>query len=192
MRLGAYYDAEAVRQGRAGDEDANGFRGGSYVNGAPGERAATGNRTTDKQRGHSRRHAGFNDRWDRMSKAEQSSGGRLLRNYEPAALPVWDIATKPFSEAHYATFPPELAERCILAGCPKGGTVLDPFGGAGTVGLVAAAHGRRSILIELNPESVDIARRRIADTWKLPGHGRKPGRSDVQTGGLVALMEAGE
>jgi site-specific DNA-methyltransferase (adenine-specific) len=50
---------------------------------------------------------------------------------------VWTIATKPFSEAHFATMAPELAETCIRAGCPEGGTVLDPFGGAGTTGLVA-------------------------------------------------------
>lgn len=87
--------------------------------------------------------------------------GRNLRNYEPAPLEVWPIATKPFSEAHFATFPPELAERCILAGCPVGGTVLDPFGGAGTTALVAERHGRDSVLIELNPEYADITRRRL-------------------------------
>jgi len=77
------------------------------------------------------------------------------------------MATKPFSEAHFATFPPELAERCILAGCPKGGIVLDPFGGAGTVGLVAARHGRQAILIELNPEYAGIAKRRIEKEWRV-------------------------
>jgi len=87
--------------------------------------------------------------------------GRNLRNYEPAPLEVWPIATKPFSGAHFATFPPELAERCILAGCPVGGTVLDPFGGAGTTALVAERHGRDSVLIELNPEYADITRRRL-------------------------------
>ncbi|NTG85843.1 site-specific DNA-methyltransferase [Agrobacterium rhizogenes] len=87
--------------------------------------------------------------------------GRNLRNYEPAPVDVWPIATKPFSEAHFATFPPELAERCILAGCPEGGYVLDPFGGAGTTALVAERHGRNAILIELNPEYADITRRRL-------------------------------
>ncbi|RWX22162.1 site-specific DNA-methyltransferase [Rhizobium leguminosarum] len=87
--------------------------------------------------------------------------GRNLRNYEPAPLEVWPIATKPFSEAHFATFPPELAERCILAGCPAGGVVLDPFGGAGTTALVAERHGRDAVLIELNPEYADITRRRL-------------------------------
>jgi DNA modification methylase len=74
---------------------------------------------------------------------------------------VWEVTTQPFPEAHFATFPPALIEPCILAGCPKGGTVLDPFGGAGTTGLVADRHGRNAILIELNPAYADMAERRI-------------------------------
>lgn len=74
---------------------------------------------------------------------------------------VWTITTKPFKEAHFATFPPELPERCIKAGCPIGGTVLDPFFGAGTVGLVAKRLGREFIGIELNPAYCEIARKRI-------------------------------
>ncbi len=73
---------------------------------------------------------------------------------------VWTVAPKPFKGAHFATFPPDLIEPCILAGCPKGGTVLDPFGGSGTVGMVAKKHGRDAVLIELNPEYVEIARQR--------------------------------
>jgi DNA modification methylase len=75
---------------------------------------------------------------------------------------VWEVATQPFSEAHFATYPPALIEPCILAGCPKGGTVIDPFGGAGTTGLVADRLQRDAILIELNPEYAEIARKRIA------------------------------
>ena len=74
---------------------------------------------------------------------------------------VWEVATQPFSEAHFATFPPALIEPCILAGCPKGGTVLDPFGGAGTTGLVADRLQRNAILIELNPEYAAMAERRF-------------------------------
>lgn len=111
-------------------------------------------RKTDKQRGHSRRHAGFNDRWNAMERAEQCSGKRNKRS-------VWTVATSPFSEAHFATFPPALIEPCIKAGCPIGGTVLDPFGGAGTTGLVADRLQRNAILIELNPEYAAMARRRI-------------------------------
>lgn len=74
---------------------------------------------------------------------------------------VWTMATKPFSEAHFATFPPELPETCIKAGCPPGGTVLDPFFGAGTTGLVADRLQRNCIGIELNPAYAEIARKRI-------------------------------
>jgi DNA modification methylase len=100
--------------------------------------------------------------FDNSSSAERDSNGNApnesgVRN----ARSVWNIATQPFSEAHFATFPPELAERCIKAGCPEGGTVLDPFGGAGTTGLVADRLQRNAILIELNPAYADIARNRI-------------------------------
>lgn len=74
---------------------------------------------------------------------------------------VWTIPSEPFSEAHFATFPPSLIEPCIMAGCPAGGTVLDPFGGAGTTGLVADRLGRNAILIELNPEYAAISERRL-------------------------------
>jgi DNA modification methylase len=75
---------------------------------------------------------------------------------------VWEVATQPFSEAHFATYPPALIEPCIKAGCPEGGTVLGPFGGAGTTGLVADRLQRDAILIELNPDYAEIARNRIA------------------------------
>lgn len=74
---------------------------------------------------------------------------------------VWTVATKPFKGAHFATFPPGLIEPCVLAGCPEGGMVLDPFGGAGTTGLVAQKHGRNAILCELNPEYAAMAAARI-------------------------------
>jgi len=80
---------------------------------------------------------------------------------------VWDVATQPFGEAHFATFPPALIEPCIKAGCPEGGTVLDPFGGAGTTGLVADRLGRNAILIELNPKYATMAERRIQDDAPL-------------------------
>ena len=77
---------------------------------------------------------------------------------------VWTVTTKPFKGAHFATFPPDLIEPCVLAGCPEGGTVLDPFGGAGTTGLVASKRDRNALLIELNPEYAEIARARIPTT----------------------------
>lgn len=72
---------------------------------------------------------------------------------------VWEIATTPFPGAHFAVFPPALAERCILAGCKPGGTVLDPFSGSGTTGMVAAKHGRRYVGIDLNAEYLDLSLR---------------------------------
>jgi DNA modification methylase len=177
-----FYDYDAVKRRRTSDEDANGFRGGAYVGGnidndTCGVRTSRGNKRVDKQRGHSRRHAGFNDRWDAMEREEQR-GARAFRNtdlfFDSVDAPhgaicdalgriiALDVATQPFRESHFATFPPHLIEPLIRAGCPAGGTVLDPFGGAGTTGLVADRLGRDAILIELNPDYAEMARKRIA------------------------------
>jgi len=74
---------------------------------------------------------------------------------------VWHIVTQPYPEAHFAVMPENLVVPCVLAGCPSGGTVLDPFAGAGTVGVVACKLGRDFIGCELNPEYVEMAERRI-------------------------------
>ena len=74
---------------------------------------------------------------------------------------VWSINVKPCKEAHFATYPPELVSTCILAGCPEGGIVLDPFMGSGTTGIVANKLGRHYVGIELNPQYVEMAKRRI-------------------------------
>ena len=216
-----FYDAEAVRK-PVQVLETRGFRPGVYGGAPPGNP-----RKTDKQRGHSRRHAGFNGRWDEMSKAEQEAMGANLRN-------VWTISTFGYPEAHFATFPPALVEPCIKAGTSEEGccavcgspferlaerryrnhgnrttngprsverrdetagfnrrleavhsslgwqpncvcdagdpvpaVVLDPFAGAGTVGLVAARLGRNAILIELNLEYAEMARRRIHEDAPL-------------------------
>lgn len=85
---------------------------------------------------------------------------------DPLAI---DATTQPFKEAHFATFPPNLIVPLIKAGCPDGGVVLDPFGGSGTVGLVAARLKRDAVLIERNPEYVEMARRRISGDAPLLG-----------------------
>jgi len=77
---------------------------------------------------------------------------------------VWTVPIASYSEAHFATYPPELIKPCILAGCPEGGTVLDPFGGSGTTAQVASNLNRNAILCELNPEYVDIAKGRLHDS----------------------------
>ena len=74
---------------------------------------------------------------------------------------VWTVTTKPFKDAHFATYPEELIIDCVKAGCPKGGVILDPFMGAGTTGLVARKLGRNYIGFELNPEYIKIAEKRI-------------------------------
>ena len=116
---------------------------------------------TDKQRGHSRRHAGFNDRWDQMTKEEQMRFGSNMRNY-------WVLGPEPFKGDHFATFPTEVPCKCILAGCPIGGTVLDPFAGSGTTGQVALELGRKAVLIELNPAYIELIHQRTNVTPGLP------------------------
>ena len=108
----------------------------------------------DKQRGHLRQHEGFNQRWDYMTHEEQQMNGANIRD-------VWWISPMPFKEAHFATFPPELIQPCILAGCMLGGVVLDPFLGSGTTAMVAEALNCKSIGIELNPNYIKIALRRL-------------------------------
>lgn len=104
---------------------------------------------------------------------------------------VWTVNTAAFADAHFATYPPALIEPCILAGCPEGGTVLDPFFGAGTTGLVARRLGRNAIGIELNPEYAAIARRRLEQD-EMGEHSRKRARAAIKAeaaapiGGLFA------
>lgn len=87
---------------------------------------------------------------------------------------VWTMASQPSKEAHFASMPPALVARCIQAGCPVGGMVLDPFLGTGTTGSVAAALGRRWTGIELNPAYVAIAARRTAVAHVNPPQPHKP------------------
>gem|GEM_PF-5229864 len=117
---------------------------------APGQAPQTGSRVGNNEESGDRRKAGFNERWD-------ASGGTPTRNRRS----VWTIPSQPFPDAHFAVMPEALVDPCILAGCPEGGTVLDPFAGSGTVGVVALRHHRRFIGIELNPNYAAMATRRI-------------------------------
>ena len=94
---------------------------------------------------------------DRFSEGERVWG----EDHKRMKRSVWTVNTKPYKEAHFATFPTELITPCILSGCPKDGMVLDPFGGSGTTGYVADKLGRNATLIELNPSYIDIAENRI-------------------------------
>ena len=80
---------------------------------------------------------------------------------------VWTLATLPTPEAHFATFPLELPEICLRAGCPEGGTVLDPFSGAGTTGLACLKQSRNFVGIELNPAYIEIAYNRARKYYPL-------------------------
>jgi len=104
-------------------------------------------------------------RFDQGKTAQRSitppADGARIDDGKRNARSVWPMATQPYSGAHFATMPPALAERCIKAGSKPGDMVLDPFGGAGTTGLVADRLGRGATLIELNPEYARLARERI-------------------------------
>ena len=126
-----FWDAEAMKEAAVSDHaSGNGFAGRQ---GGASHMPMTGGRGTYE---------------------EWLPGGKRNRRS------VWTIATEPYSEAHFATFPTELPRRCILASTRPGDTVLDPFGGSGTTGMVALELGRNAILCELNPEYADLARQR--------------------------------
>lgn len=96
--------------------------------------------------------------YDHEAIKELSDNGTGTRNRRS----VWDVNTEPCKDAHFATFPPKLIEPCILAGSRLGDYVLDPFFGAGTVGLVCQRIRRKYIGIELNPEYVELAASRLS------------------------------
>jgi DNA modification methylase len=152
-----WYDAEAIAEGLAPSsidrlsQDVDAQRGSDRVPGKTnGPMKAVGKMSAHME--GTPRNDG--DRWRTADGGVAPRGSRNKRS-------VWSITTQPYSEAHFATMAPELARTCILAGCPEGGTVLDPFGGAGTTGLVADQLGRDAILIELNPQYAELARNRI-------------------------------
>ncbi len=91
-----------------------------------------------------------------------SEGERVWGYTKKNKRSVWTITTKPFKGAHFAVFPPDLIEPCILAGCPKDGVVLDPFMGSGTTGMVAQQLGRKWIGCELNAEYISMQKNRTA------------------------------
>jgi DNA modification methylase len=150
-----FYNAEAIRTPAKAEwiKNAKSPTGWDESPGSHGTIHAAGR--TDKQRGHSKRHAGFNERWDSMTTAEQRSRGANART-------VWTVATQGYAGAHFATFPPEIPTRCILAGCPENGVVLDPFAGSGTTLAVACSLGRSAIGIELNPEYCELIQKRMS------------------------------
>jgi site-specific DNA-methyltransferase (adenine-specific) len=172
--------------------NANSFRGGCYVNGnldnsTMGKRTVSGN--TKKR--PSVKRGGFNGKTEAMAGTGQNAfravtdtrnkrdiwtiedhnsliqwlsetNPEILKQYLDVNPDVWTVSTKPYKGAHFATFPPDLIEPCIISGCPPSGLVLDPFFGSGTVGQVARETGRDFIGIELNPEYKPLIDDRIS------------------------------
>jgi len=114
------------------------------------EPCATGDRSREKNNGESA-----------VDTKKRGHGGHCGTKDKRNKRSVWTVTTKPFKEAHFATFPPDLILPCVLAGCPKGGVVMDMFSGAGTTALVAVQNQRGFIAAELSEDYCEIAARRI-------------------------------
>ncbi|MEM7783728.1 MAG: site-specific DNA-methyltransferase, partial [Planctomycetota bacterium] len=142
-----FYDADAIREPHVTFSENSKMKGGRKHFGK-----RNGTPESGKNAGNSNLHDG---RWDQAFNPK----GRNKRT-------VWSVPLGKFRKAHFAVFPPNLIRPCILAGCPKGGLVMDPFFGAGTVGLVAIETGRNYFGIELNPDYVEIARERLSEVSK--------------------------
>ena len=159
-----FYDAGAIRQPLA---EASYSRLAQDIDGQTGSTRANGGAKTNGTM-KAVKFGGNKGQGDHGSAARPASGNDWDPKTETAnARNVWTIATQPFSGAHFATMPPALAERCIKAGTKPGDTVLDPFGGAGTTGLVADRLGRNAVLIELNADYQTLATDRVQDDAPL-------------------------
>jgi len=173
-----YYDYEAIKEPSVADHAPgnNSHKGATAYETEDGEH----HRTKVGLVAYAQRQRGKRDSFKREdSKRAQVIPGQSVGTHRPDRdeseyeigtrnkRSVWTVSTKPFSGAHFATFPPDLIEPCIKAGCPEGGVVLDPFGGAGTTGLVCDRLHRDAILIELNPTYADLARKRITNDAPL-------------------------
>jgi DNA modification methylase len=108
-------------------------------------------------------HRGSGDKKLGSHSGNYAADGSIIGGGMANKKSVWTVTTKPFSEAHFATFPEDLIVDCIKAGCPEGGLILDPFMGAGTTALVARKLNRNYIGFELNPDYIKIANKRLND-----------------------------
>lgn len=102
-------------------------------------------------------------------KHRTASGNVYVATGKKNKRDVWSVSTAGYAGAHFATYPPELIEPCILAGSREGDTVIDPFSGSGTTGMVALRHGRNYVGLELNPEYAEISRTRISSDCGMFG-----------------------
>ncbi len=149
-----YFDNDSIREpweGEAAAAVAMGTKvvGQRGINESARRGLAGGQSTQFKKQGHS----GYFG----------ADGKCLLNPLGANKRSVWKVNTRAYRGAHFATFPPDLIRPCIIAGCPAGGTVLDPFGGSGTTGQVAMEEGRKAILCELNPEYVKLIDKRLGE-----------------------------
>jgi DNA modification methylase len=182
-----YFDGDAIAEDAITEDNRRpyGSEGAWQLDGRPEEQKHGGEQRKSKmpdgwdtgQGAHGTVHRGGREKGKKVELARGFRGGSYVQGepgprkevgntYAPDGFKrnkrsVWTVATAPYKESHFATFPPALIKPCIIAGCPAGGTVLDPFFGAGTTGLVADRNGRNCIGIELNPEYAAMAERRI-------------------------------
>jgi DNA modification methylase len=172
-----YYDADAIAEPVAVADwnNGSGVYGGVNANGQNAKQTRTTGRVAESKElggpnsGMRKKHCPNNSQPQtieaRAAASERMGREPGWRNTEQPQTrnkrSVWTIATQPYPEAHFATYPPELARTCILAGCPEGGIVLDPFGGSGTTGAEALALGRSAILIELQEKYIPLIEKRV-------------------------------
>jgi DNA modification methylase len=149
-----YYDPEAIAEKSISGDTRKPYGPGQVDSRGNGHDRGGGSPRKQDETGN-RRYTGFNERWDA---SEDVGEVGITRNKRT----VWEVSPQPFPEAHFATFPEELIKPCILAGCPAGGTVLDPFMGSGTTALVARNLQCNAVGLELNPAYIEIAKRRLA------------------------------
>jgi len=154
-----YYDAEAISEPLA--ESSIGRLAQDIDSQRGSDRAHAGGKTNGRMKAVMPRFGGakYGDSDDPHHATK--SGDEWIPNGRRNRRSVWTVATQPYSEAHFATYPPELIRPCIQAGTRPGDTVLDPFSGSGTTGVVALQHARRYIGIDLNPEYHALARKRL-------------------------------
>lgn len=156
-----FYDADAIREPFATDPKEN-YPARAYITGRGNQDAAIRGNDRGKSGGFPPKSHTAVHQLERSSDSQRVDNplGRNKRS-------VWTLATLPTPEAHFATYPISLIEPCILAGCPEGGAVLDPFSGAGTTGLACLKHNRRFVGIELNPAYVRMSYERARKYYPL-------------------------
>jgi len=145
-----YYDAEAIKEPWSSDREDMARLGAPRSGAAYLSQAKVPDNSSKQDAVCKRTYKGFNSRW------KVNPPTSMARNKRT----VWTIPTQPYSGAHFATFAEKLVRLCILAGCPPGGFVLDPFAGSGTVGKVAIEEGRVPVLCDLAYQALAIARLR--------------------------------